>query len=129
MTENNAPSTKPSSSERLKKLMAEEKRMVKGIFRFHECPGGSINNVPMKKYPGERLTINMKDGEEYTVPLWVARWLNGYDASAVERNGKIDSCGYAIHQHSIDPQTGAALIQVGLVRRRMSFESNEYMTV
>ena len=129
MSENNVPNNKTSSSARLKKIMEEDCRMVTGIFRFNECPGGETP-VPMKKYPGqERLDLHLKDGETYTVPLWVARWLNGYDACAVKRNGKINSCGYPRHENSIDRVTGRPLVRTEHYRRRMAFESNEFMTV
>lgn len=129
MSQDNASKVHPSSRERLKKLMEEEKRPVKGIFRFHECPGGSTT-IPMKKYPGEEVrNMTFTDGEEYTVPLWVARWLNGYDACAQERGGKINSCGYPVHEHAIDRNTGQPLVQIGQIRRRMAFESTEFMSV
>ena len=126
MSNNNVPSTKSSSSARLRKIMEEDCRPVKGIFRFHECAGGSTT-IPMKKYPGqERVDYQFRDGGEYTVPLWVARWLNGYDACAVELKGKINSCAYPIHENAIDRVTGKPLIQVHEYRRRMGFESNEF---
>ena len=129
MTENNTSKTKLSSSARLKKLMEEDRRPVTGVFRFHECPGGETT-VPMKKYPGqERTDYHFKDGEQYTVPLWVARWLNGYDSCAVELKGKINSCAYPIHQNSIDRVTGKPLVTINQYRRRMGFESNEFMMV
>ncbi len=129
MSENNAPSKKSSSSARLKKLMEEDSRTVTGIFRFNECPGGATT-IPMKKYPGQaRVDYNFKDGGEYTVPLWVARWLNGYDACAVELKGKINSCGYPRHENSVDRSTGRPLVRTDQYRRRMAFESNEFMTV
>lgn len=109
--------------------MEEESRKVTGIFRFHECPGGAVT-VPMKKYPGQSvINFSFKDGEEYTVPLWVARWLNGYDACAGELKGKINSCAYPIHENAVDRDTGRPLVQVNQFRRRMGFESNEFMTV
>lgn len=127
MTENSTPKNNLSSTARLKKLMEEEKKPVTGIFRFHECPGGETI-IPMKKYEGDVKTFHLKDGEEYTVPLWVARWLNGYDATAGAVKGKINSCAYSIHEHCVDRYTGLPSIKIGQVRRRMSFESNEFMT-
>ncbi len=117
-----------SSKERLAKLKKEESRMVTGIFRFHECPGGSLT-IPMKKYAGPIFSKTFKDGEQYTVPLWVARWLNGYDASARALGGKIHSCGVPIHQNKIDPVSGKSVVEIGQVRRRMAFESTEFMAV
>ncbi|KKN33423.1 hypothetical protein LCGC14_0803900 [marine sediment metagenome] len=123
------PQTRIGSRERLKKLMEEESRTVKGVFRFHECPGG-VTTIPMKKYPGQqRVDYVFKDGEDYTVPLWVARWLNGYDACAQALNGKINSCGYPIHENTVDRVSGKPHTQVGSYRRRMAFESTEFMSV
>ena len=127
MTEN-ASKTQLSSRDRLEKLQKEESRCVEGVFRFHECPGGTLS-VPMKKYRGKVYKVNLKDGETAKLPLWVARWINGYDASAQARDGKIDSCGYPIHAHTVDRVSGITVVNVGQVRRRMAFESTEFMTV
>lgn len=127
MTEDTKKVKSPSSA-RLEKLMKEESKLVKGVFRFHECPGGTLQ-VPMKKYRGNIYNLNLKDGEEAEVPLWVARYLNGYDILSPERGGKIDSCGYKIHENAVDKSTGRTIVQVGQVRRRMAFESTEFMTV
>lgn len=113
-------------SDKVRKIMEEEMKTVTGIFRFHECPGSCVK-IPMKKYPGKVYNFDFMDGEEYTVPLWVARWLNGYDKLASARNGKIDSCGYPIHENCVDRVTGKTLVRVGQIRRRMGFESNEFM--
>lgn len=126
--EDNAPKVKSSSRDRLQKLMKEESRMVQGTFRFHECPGASLK-VPMKKYKGKVYNVDLQDGEMATIPLWVARWINGYDASAQALDGKIHSCGYPIHSNAIDRVSGRSIIQIGQVRRRMAFESNEFMAV
>ena len=129
MLDKNAPAIKCSSSVRLKKLMETESKPVTGVFRFNECPGGSTT-IPLKKFPGQaRVDYSFQDGETYTVPLWVARHLNGYDACAGELKGKTNSVGYPIHENSIDRVTGQPLIQVGQYRRRMAFESSEFMTV
>lgn len=121
-----APKIKTPSKDRLEKLMKEESKMVTGTFRFHESPGGNLQ-VPMKKYRGNVFNVDLQDGEIATIPLWVARWINGYDASAQERGGKIDSCGYPIHAHKVDGLSGQTVINVGEIRRRMAFESNEFM--
>lgn len=126
--EENASKAKPSSRDRLEKLKNEESQLVKGTFRFHECPGGTLE-VPMKKYRGAVYKVNLKDGETSEVPLWVARWINGYDVCAQAREGKIHSCGYPIHQNTVDRVSGHTVVQVGQVRRRMAFESTEFMTV
>lgn len=122
----------------LKKFMEEESKMVKGRFKNYETPGG---NLPFTagKYPGQPLfSINFQDGEVYTVPLWVARHLNGIDKTAKALNGKIGSCSYPIHGFKWDtgkpaPEsalgaTGEPVPIVGVARRkqRYGFESLEF---
>ena len=63
----NATKPTPTSSARLEKLEKEERRLVKGIFRFHECPGGTLE-VPMKKYRGSVYQVNLKDGDPSSDP-------------------------------------------------------------
>lgn len=61
---------------KLAEIEEEEKKMVTGIFRYHECPKGNVS-FPFKKYKGERIkTYSMNDGQVYTIPLAVARHLN-----------------------------------------------------
>lgn len=127
-TVNSTSRIKAGPTEKLKKIMEQEKKPVTGVFRYHECPGGSVT-FAVKKFPGDPvLKYVMQDGEEYTVPLWVARHLNGYDGCAQALNGKTHSCGYAIHENTVDKLTGKPLITVGQVRRRMGFESTTFMT-
>lgn len=65
----------------LSKLTLEQQRkadraMVKGIFKFHEVPGGEIR-FSFKKYkedPVENFTL--VDGQIYTIPKGVAKHLN-----------------------------------------------------
>jgi hypothetical protein len=100
-------STRPTKiSEKLLKFMKEECVLVKGIFKNYECPGATVP-FTQSKYP-YHPEINkhhifqtvMTDGEEYEIPLWVARWLNGTDVTAVECDGKIGSCSYPKHTFS-----------------------------
>ncbi len=73
--------TKTKSKDKLTKAQKDAMRdrdseMVKGIFRFYEVPGGSMNFV-YKAYEGDKVErYDMIDGEVYTVPLGVARHLN-----------------------------------------------------
>lgn len=118
---------KKAAQERLRKIQQEESRPVKGVFKSYECPGGCVK-FSVKKFPGEQTkTYTFLDGHEYEVPLWVARHLNGIDATATELKGKVNSCAYPIHQYHIDPQTGQSSIEVGTVRRRYGFQSMDFM--
>lgn len=123
----NAPSIRKAAKERLHKLMEEESRMVKGVFKSYECPGGTAT-ISVKKYPGQQpKTYTFLDGKEYEVPLWLARHLNGIDVTASEIKGKVNSCAYPVHAHHIDPATGVASVEVGTVRRRFGFQSLDFM--
>lgn len=118
---------KKAAKERLQKLMQEESRKVKGIFKCYECPGASTT-FSVKKYPGQQIqTYTFTDGKEYEIPLWVARHLNGIDACAPEVKGKVNSCAYPVHQYHVDPATGTSSIEVGTVRRRYGFQSLDFM--
>ncbi len=59
-----------------KYLRDKDRQMVKGIFRFHEVPGGSLSFSfkCWKEDPVERF--DMVDGAVYTIPLGVAKHLN-----------------------------------------------------
>lgn len=118
---------KRAAKERLQKLMNEESRLVRGVFKSYECPGAAAT-ISVRKYPGQHTqTYTFVDGREYEIPLWVARHLNGIDATAVELKGRIHSCGVPVHQHHIDVKTGMSSVEVGTVRRRYGFQSMDFM--
>ncbi len=79
----------------------KELKLVKGRFRLYEQgrQGGS-EKVTWRKYPPEICPIfqkTMQDGEVYEIPLYAARFINGFDSCAKELNGNIHSCAYAKH--------------------------------
>lgn len=118
---------KKAAKERLQKLMQEECRTVKGVFKSYECPGASTT-MSMRKYPNQSTkTYTFQDGKEYDVPLWVARHLNGIDAVAGEIKGRVNSCAYPVHHYQIDAKTGMSSVEVGTVRRRYGFQSLDFM--
>jgi hypothetical protein len=102
-----------------KKQMADERakdhEMVRGIFRFHEVPGGSANVVYRKYKDDEIWQMAMKDGEVYSIPLMVARHLN-------------KNCWYPEHDHGVD-EMGRLNHQFRVSKkiRRMSFQSLEFI--
>lgn len=88
---------------KLEELIKEESRLVKGIFQCFETPGATVK-ITVVKYPKiPRFEKSMTDGESYEIPLYVARHLNGIDASAnamadpSRRNANIGSCSYPVH--------------------------------
>lgn len=94
--------TKAEAKEKLKKLIAEETKMVKGIFKNFETPG-AIAHVHVRKYPGiPDFRKSMIDGGTYEVPLYVARFLNGIDVSCPVNDGKIGTCSYPVHGFRYD---------------------------
>lgn len=85
------------SNDKLARFIEEESKMVKGRFRCFENPGSSAR-IQIRKYKGIPMFDKwMWDGEAYDVPLYVARHLNGIDATATHINGKVNSCSYPIH--------------------------------
>lgn len=117
---------KEEGKKRLAKLQEEECRTVKGRFIFHECPGGTSHIVCKKFKDVPEFNKVMQDNQEYEIPLWVARWLNGYDRMAEDLGGLVNSCAYPVHKYAQDPQ-GAARIDVGQWRRRYSFQSMDFL--
>lgn len=121
---------KEAAKKELLKFMDEECKPVKGIFKNYECPGGSAH-LTQAKYPNQPIFNQvLQDGKEYTVPLWVARWLNGIDITAKARQGKIGSCSYPKYHYEIpliagQPQ-GTPEQMEGLGRQRYGFQSLEF---
>lgn len=109
---------------KLEKYMKEELRMVKGIFQFFECPGMSTK-VTVKKYPGTMFEKQMTDGQEYEIPLYVARFLNGIDVTAEAIGGKINTCAYPVHSHIMDAN-GLPIVSTSKFKRRFGFQSLEF---
>lgn len=95
----------------------EERTKVRGIFRFHEVPGGQLDFM-YRKYKGDPLEkFSMKDGEVYEVPLGVARHLN-------------TNCWYPVYGHNDKAQqevTGSAAMSVKEKVRRCSFQSLDFV--
>jgi hypothetical protein len=106
---------KKLTPEQLKKMKEQDHRMVKGIFRCMEPPGGSVT-FSYKKYAGDPVEkYTMADGKVYTVPLMVAKHINNH-------------CTYDIHQHTLDLD-GNPRVDVGKRVKRFSFESLDFMDI
>lgn len=128
------------SKARLRRLIEEETKLVKGRFKNYESPGGSLP-LFIKKYPDiPPFDKVLFDGEMYEVPLYVARHLNGVDALAEGCGRKINTCAYPTHGFKWDPgkpmpqsTEGSGGIPVPIVgvakwNRRFGFESLEFDT-
>ncbi len=97
----------------LKKMCEKDREKVKGIFRFYECPGGTLNFAfraykwdPVQKYM-------LLDGESYDIPLGVAKHLN--------KNG-----WYPEHHYLLD-EGGTPHIRINQKKRRFGFQSMEFI--
>lgn len=99
----------------LKYQRDKDREMVKGIFRFHEVPGGtmSFNFKKYKEDPVERF--DLVDGQVYNIPLGVAKHLNS-------------NCWYPVHQYMMD-EYNKPVARVGQKVRRCSFQSLEFVDV
>lgn len=133
---------KEASKAKLQEFMKEETRTVRGIFQCFETPGSSTTIV-VKKYPGQTFVKNMTDGQEYEIPLYVARHLNGHDhtagalGDASKRNTNIGTCSYPVHGYvlenknaspNINMDVGIPVPIVGIAKRvkRYGFQSLEF---
>lgn len=130
-----------SAKDRLQEFVKEETKMVKGRFRCFETPGQTCH-IQIRKYKDVPMFDKwMVDEGIYEVPLYVARHLNGIDATATSLNGKINSCAYPIHgfksendqlapsQEALIPGMGPSYVPLNnnaKYQRRYGFESMEF---
>lgn len=96
-----------------KYLRDKYREPVKGIFRFHEVPGGTMSFTYREFKEDQPENFTMVDGEIYTVPYGVARHLN-------------KNCWYPVHSFSTD-KDGKPLQKIGQRVRRCSFQSLEFI--
>lgn len=108
-----ATATKKDTKKNLEYLRKKYAEKVKGIFRFHEVPGGSMSFV-YREFKGDQTErYDLIDGQVYTLPLGVARHLN-------------KNCWYPIHQYAVD-DNGNKIQKIGTKVRRCSFQSLEFV--
>ena len=93
----------------------KDRQPVKGMFKFHEVPGGQMS-FSIKLYKGDQVeTYNMKDGEILSIPLGVAKHLN--------KNGWYPEYSY------VQGEDMKNIAQVTKKIRRFSFNSLEFMDI
>lgn len=93
----------------------KDREKVRGIFRFHEVPGGSMSFM-FKAYKEDQLErYDMVDGEVYTIPLGVAKHLN-------------NDCWYPVHAYTTD-ENGRPSMKIGQKVKRCSFQSLEFVDI
>lgn len=93
----------------------KDKTKVKGIFIFHEVPGGKLE-FPFKKYKHDPIVnYSFIDGEEYEIPLEVAKHL-------------CTNCWYPNYSYKED-ERGRPVTKVTSKIRRCSFQSLEFLDI
>lgn len=93
----------------------KDREMVRGIFRFHEVPGGTyaFSYRAYKGDPIEKFTLT--DGEICTIPLGVAKHLN-------------KNCWYPVHEYA-KTEKGEMHTKIGRQVHRCSFQSLEFVDI
>jgi hypothetical protein len=113
MAENNATIAGKSPKQSLKYQRDKDKQKVKGVFHYHEVPGGTLGFF-YRKYKGDQAErYVLTDGEVVTIPLGVAKHLN--------KEGR-----YPVHAHAVDAN-GKNIYKVGKQVRRFGFQSLEFI--
>jgi len=104
---------KKKSSELVEKAMKEDARLVKGVFKNLECPGGDLE-FAYRAYKGEPVRVyRFLDGETYEIPIGVAKHLN-------------KQCKYKKSQHLVD-KNGNKMVGAGKPIDRYQFVSTDFM--
>lgn len=98
-----------------KYLRDKHREPVKGIFRFHEVPGGTLS-FPFREFKEDQVeNFTLVDGHVYTIPLGVAIHLN-------------KNCWYPEYEYFKDEST-QNLMRIGKKIRRCSFQSLEFVDI
>ena len=120
---NITPEKKKEVAKNLKWQRDKDREMVKGIFRYHEVPGGGFEFV-FKQYKEDDVEkFTMIDGQAYTIPLGVAKHLNNnvwypqYDYVNTEGMFSAQSVG------------GSRVAKITKKVRRVSFQSLEFLDI
>ena len=108
-------SEKEANEVSLRAQWEKDNEMVRGIFRYHECPGGVLGFPYLKYKYDDMQTYNLKDGEVYELPLMVAKHLN--------TNGWYPSYNYK------NDVNGQPVVSLAEKIRRFSFQSLEFVDI
>jgi len=104
---------KKKASEKVEAARKEDSKMVKGVFTNRESSGGDLT-FAYRGYKGDPIRVyHFIDGEEYTIPLGVARHINR-------------QCKYTKSAHLVD-KNGKPMIGAGKPVQRYEFISTDFM--
>jgi len=98
---------------KLKALREKDREQVKGIFRFYELPGGTLDFVYSNYSDDPVDKFSLTDGHLCTIPLGVAKHLN--------KNG-----WYPVHSYRVEDD-GKPSQQIGKKVRRFGFQSLDFI--
>jgi len=91
----------------------KDREKVRGIFRYHEVPGGSMKFM-YRVYKEDQIEkYELIDGQIYTLPLGVAKHLN-------------KNCWYPVHAFAQN-EDGSASSKIGKRVQRCAFQSLEFV--
>ena len=104
---------KKKSSDLIETARKADSKLVKGIFKNLECPGGDLQ-FAYHAYKGEPTRVyHMIDGEEYEIPIGVAKHINR-------------QCKYKKSRYLVD-KDGKRMITADKPIDRYQFVSAEFM--
>ena len=98
---------------KLKRMRDKDREKVKGIFRFYELPGGTLEFVYNKYAEDPIEKYALTDGHLCTIPLGVAKHLN--------KNG-----WYPVHAHRQE-EDGKSSQHIGKKVQRFGFQSLDFI--
>lgn len=107
------PEQKKKASDMIETARKIDAKLVKGIFKNLECPGGDLQ-FAYHQYKGEPTRVyHMLDGQEYEIPMGVAKHINR-------------QCKYKKSRHLVD-KNGNKMITADKPIDRYQFVSQEFM--
>jgi hypothetical protein len=108
-------SKKETPKQNLTYMRDKDREPVKGIFRFHEVPGGEMS-FSIRIYKGDPVeNYTFKDGEIKTIPLGVAKHLN-------------KNCWYPEYDY-VKTEDMQNVAKITKKIKRCSFQSLEFMDI
>jgi len=107
--------SKESKVPNLKYQRDKDREPVRGIFRFYEVPGGSMDFV-FRKYKEDPIEkYSFVDGQMYTIPLGVAKHVE-------------NDMWYPVHHYTQD-DGGRPSQRIGQKVKRAGFQSLEFIDI
>jgi hypothetical protein len=100
---------------KLKYMREKDKELVRGRFKYYDCPGGEMKFV-FRRYKGDKIDhYKLIDGQIYSLPLGVIKHLN-------------KDCFYTIHAHATD-KDGRPIQVIGKKVQRCEFVPMEFVDI